>query len=164
MKPAGWVATALLFGVPALIFVSLFHWLGPELLRQGTSWWRIFHLLLILPLTLILISAFLGAAIDGRSVARAGVVQRLRLSVPGGATWLWAVALSGFMYGGTWADLLAVACSWMTLWKENTSEKWLFAATAVATLIKRNVAILQPALQAVRFFHRCSIHAQIRHG
>jgi membrane protease YdiL (CAAX protease family) len=156
IKPAGWSATALLFGIPALIFVFLFQWLGPELLEQGTSWWRIFHLLLILPLSLMLISAFLGAAIDLRSISWTGVRQRLRLSVPHGTTWLWAVALSGFMYGGNWADLLAVAVSWFALWKEKTREKWLFAAIAVATLIKRNAAILQPALQSVRFFHSSS--------
>ena len=160
MKPAGWVATALLFGIPALIFVLLFHWLGPELLRQGASWWRIFHLLLILPLTLMLVSAFVGAFIELRSVSWTGIRQRLRLSVPGCTTWLWAVALSGFMYGGTWADLLAVAGSWVALWKEKTSEKWLFAAVVVATLVKRNAAILQPTLQSVRFFQPAGFYSE----
>src|SRR6202043_3576915 len=131
MKPAGWFATTLLFGVPALIFAFLVHWLGPDLWRQGSSWWRIFHLLLVLPLALMLIAALLGAAIDLRSVSWKGLRQRLRLSAPGGVVWLWAAALSGFMYGGNWADLLAVAVSWFALWKEKTKRKWMFVAILI---------------------------------
>jgi membrane protease YdiL (CAAX protease family) len=160
MKPGGWGATALLFGIPALIFVFLFHWLAPDLLRQGIAWWRIFHLLLILPLTLMLICAFLGAAIDLCSFSWTDVRQRLRLSVPRSTTWLWAAALAGFMYGGTWADLLAVSGSWFALWKEKTSEKWLFAAILVATLVKRNAAIFQSTLQSVRFFHPSTFYSE----
>src|SRR5437773_4024679 len=123
MKPASWAATALLFGVPALVFAFLFHLVGPNLRQQGTSWWRIFHLLLVLPLALMLVAALLGTAIDIRSVSWKGLRQRLRLSVPDCTVWLWAGALSGFMYGGTWADLIAVAASWIALWKEKRSQK-----------------------------------------
>src|SRR6267378_7489176 len=64
IRPANWIATAFLFGVPALAFAFLFHWLGPNLRQGGTSWWRIFHLLLILPLTCMFVAALIGAAID----------------------------------------------------------------------------------------------------
>jgi hypothetical protein len=120
-RPAYWIATALLFGVPALAFAFLFHWLGPNLRQGGTSWWRIFHLLLILPLTCIFVAALIGAAFDQRSIAWKDIKQRLRLSAPSATAWLWA-ALSGFMYGGNWADLLAVAASWLALWKEKTGK------------------------------------------
>jgi hypothetical protein len=60
IKPAGWLTTTLLFGAPALVFAFLFHQLGPDLWHHGTSWWRIFHLLLILPLALMLVAAFVG--------------------------------------------------------------------------------------------------------
>jgi membrane protease YdiL (CAAX protease family) len=152
MKPAGWLATTLLFGVPAVIFAFLFHWLGPDLWRQGTSWWRIFHLLLVLPLALMLVAALLGAAIDLRSVFWKGLQQRLRLSGPGGVAWLGAAALSGFMYGGNSADLIAVAVSWFALWKEKTNKKWMFVATLIAVFVKGNAVLLQPSLQSVRFF------------
>ena len=151
MKPAGWVATIFLFGVPALVFGFLFHWLGPDLWQQGTSWWRIFHLLLVLPLALMLLAALAGATLDLSSVSWKGLQQRLRLTVPSGTVWLWAAALSGFMYGGNWADLIAVAASWLALWKERTSQKWLFAAILLGTLVKRNAAIFQPTLQSVKF-------------
>jgi hypothetical protein len=66
IKPAGWFATTLLFGVPALVFAFLFHQL--DLWHHGTSWWRIFHLLLVLPLALMLVAALVGAALDLGSV------------------------------------------------------------------------------------------------
>jgi membrane protease YdiL (CAAX protease family) len=160
MKPAGWLPTTLLFGVPALIFAFLFHWLGPELWQQGTSWWRIFHLLLVLPLALMLIAALLGATIDLPSVFWKGLRQRLRLSIPDGTAWLWAAALSGFMYGGNWADLVAIAASWFALWKEKTNKKWMFVTPLIAVLVKRNAALLQPDLESVRFFHPSTFYSE----
>jgi hypothetical protein len=82
VRPAGWLTSSLLFGIPALAFAFLFHWAGPSLLRQMSSWWRIFHLLLILPLALMLVAALVGAAIDVRSISRKALTQRLRLSAP----------------------------------------------------------------------------------
>lgn len=160
MKPASWLATTLLFGVPAVIFAFLFHRLGPYLWRQGISWWCIFHLLLVLPLALMLVAALLGADIDLRSVSWNGLRERLRLSAPSGVAWLWAAALSGFMYGGNWADLTAVAVSWFALWKEKTNQKWMFVAILTAVFVKRNAALLQPTLQSVRFFNPSEFYSE----
>jgi membrane protease YdiL (CAAX protease family) len=160
MKPASWLATTLLFGVPAVIFAFLFHRLGPYLWRQGISWWCIFHLLLVLPLALMLVAALLGAAIDLRSVSWNGLRERLRLSAPSGVAWLWAAALSGFMYGGNWGDLTAVAVSWFALWKEKTNQKWMFVAILTAVFVKRNAALLQPTLQSVRFFNPSEFYSE----
>jgi membrane protease YdiL (CAAX protease family) len=55
-----------------LAFAFLFHWLGPNLRQGGTSWWRIFHLLLILPLTCLFVAALIGAAVDQRSTSWVG--------------------------------------------------------------------------------------------
>jgi membrane protease YdiL (CAAX protease family) len=146
--------------MPALVFAFLFHRLGPDLWRQGTSWWSIFHLLLVLPLALMFVAALLGAAVDLPSVSWKGLQQRLRLSVPGGTVWLWAAALSGFMYGGTWADIFAVAASWFAIWKEGTKQKWLFVAILIGVLVKRNAAIVQPTLRSVRFFDPSGFHTE----
>src|SRR6266851_9592292 len=116
IRPARWIATALLFGVPGLAFAFLFHWLGPNLRQGGASWWRIFHLLLILPLSCMFVAALIGAAIDQRSISSRALKQRLRLSAPSGTLWVWSAALSGFMCGGNWADILAVAAAWFALW------------------------------------------------
>ena|GEM_PF-467848 len=152
------MATALLFGGPTLVFALLFHRLGPDLWRHGTSWWHIFHLLLILPLALMLVAALVGAALDLPSVSVRSLRQRLRLSAPRGTAWLWAAALSGFMFGGNWADLVAVAASSLALWKEKTSRWWAFVAILAAMLVKRNVGLLQPTLQSVRFFDPSGFH------
>ena len=157
-RSAGWLASSLLFGIPALTFAFLFHWAGPSLLRQMSSWWRIFHLLLILPLALMLIAALAGAAIDVRSTSWKALLERLRLSAPNATAWIWAAALSGFMYGGNWEDLFAVAASWLALWKENNRQVWVFAAILIGIFLKRSASILQPALQSVRFFNASGFH------
>jgi membrane protease YdiL (CAAX protease family) len=135
-----------------LTFAFLFHWAGPSLLRQMSSWWRIFHVLLILPLGLLLIASLVGAALDVRSTSWTALAQRLRLSAPNATAWTWAAALSGFMYGGNWEDVFAVAASWLALWREHNRKVWLFAATLMATILKRSAGSLRPALQTIRFF------------
>ena len=152
ISPAGWLASSLLFGIPALIFAFLFHWAGPSLLRQMSSWWRIFHLLLILPLALMLIAAIIGAAIDIRFASWRALKQRLRLSAPNATVWIWAAAISGFMYGGNWEDLFAIAASWLALWRENNRQVWVFAAILIGPILKRSAGILRPTLQSIKFF------------
>jgi membrane protease YdiL (CAAX protease family) len=159
VKPAGWLATALLFGVPAAVFAFLFHWIGPYLWRSEWSWWRIFHVVLILPLILMLLSGFLGAALDVSSVSCKKLAPRLRLCAPRATTWLWATALSGFMFGGKWADLVALIASWLAMWKERT-RSWIYLSIIAAILIKRNLGLLQPALQSVRFFDSGGFHRE----
>jgi membrane protease YdiL (CAAX protease family) len=163
VSPAGWLASSLLFGIPALTFAFLFHWVGPSLLRQTSSWWRIFHLLLILPLALMLIASLIGAAIDVRSTSWKALMQRLRLSSPNRTAWIWAAALSGFMYGGNWQDLFAVAASWFALWKENHRQIWGFGAILMGTLLKRGAGMLRPALQSIRFFDARFYHEFFGH-
>jgi membrane protease YdiL (CAAX protease family) len=148
----------LLFGIPALAFAFLFHWLGPELWHQGTSWWRIFHLVLILPLSLMLVAAILGAAFDVSSFSWKDMVQRLRLSAPQRTAWLWATALSGFMFGGTPADILALAAAWLALWLEKPRKIWGFIGVALTLLIKRNAGVFQPTLASIKFFDPSHFH------
>ncbi len=147
-----------MFGVPALVFAFLFHWLGPILWHHGISWWRIFHVLLTLPLALMLAAALVGATLDLGSVSWKGLGQRLRLSAPRWTAWLWAAGLSGFMFGGNSADLVAVAASWLALWAERTRRRWPYAAILAAVVIKRNVGLLQPILQSAGFFDLSGFH------
>lgn len=157
-RPASWFATTLLFGVPALAFVFLFHWLGPSLQQGGTSWWRIFHSLLILPLACMFVAALIGAAVDQRCISWTGLVARLRLSTPRASAWFWAAALSGFMYGGNWADLCALAASWLALWKEKTVQKRMFGAILIGVLVKRYANVIQPTAERIRFFDASGFH------
>jgi len=108
----------------------------------------------------MLSAAIIGAAIDLPTISWPGLVQRLRLNAPSATAWLWAAALSGFMYGGNWPDLLAVIASWLALAKERTRQKWLFAAVLVAILVKRYASLLQPALQSIRFFDPSQFHRE----
>ena len=64
------------------------------------------------------------------------------------------------MYGGNFADLVAVAAGWFALWKEKTSRSWVYVAILLATLVKRNLGYFQPALQSVRFFDPSGFHSE----
>ena len=159
MKPAGWLKTAFLFGIPALVFAFLFHRIGPGLWHKGISWWCIFHLLLILPLSLMLATAIVGATLDVGSLSCRGILQRLRLTSATFATWLWATALSGFMYGSNWADVVALLASWLALWKEKSS-RWAFIAVAAALVVKRHASLLESILRSVTFFDVAGFHRE----
>lgn len=117
-------------------------------------------MLLILPLALMLVAAFVGGALDLSAVSWKGLLQRLRLPAPRGMAWLWAAALSGFMFGGNWADFVAVAAAWLALWKEKTNDRWAFAGVLAAVLVKRNAGLLQTSLQSVRFFDPSGFHGE----
>jgi len=156
-KPARSLATVLLFGIPTLVFAFLFHQIGPRLWHAGICWWRIFHLLLILPLSLMFVAAIVGATLDVGSLSYRGILQRLRLTSPTFATWLWAAALSGFMYGGNWADVAALLASWLALWQEKTS-RWTFIAVAAALVVKRQASLFEPILRSVTFFDASGFH------
>jgi len=95
----------------------------------------------------MLVAALVGTALDLDSVSSKTLWQRLRLSAPRGTAWLWASTLSGFMFGGNWADCVAIAASWLALLKEKTSRRWAFVETLAAVLVKRNSGLLQTPLQ-----------------
>ena len=106
------------------------------------------------------VAALIGAAVDQRSTSWNDIKQRLRLSAPSATAWLWAAALSGFMYGGNWADFLAVAASWLALWKEKTGQKWMFGAILIGLLVKRYASLFQPTLESIRFFDPSAFHRE----
>src|SRR5947209_15474087 len=110
----------MLFGIPALIFFWLFHWLGPRLREQGASWWIIFQCLLVAPLGCMLFAPFVLLRMEHGPPERKSWIVRLRLTRPEHSAWVWALALCGFMYGGSWQDLVALLSAWIALLKEHT--------------------------------------------
>jgi membrane protease YdiL (CAAX protease family) len=106
------------------------------------------------------VAALIGAAVDQRSISRKGIRGRLRLSAPSSTAWLWAAALSGFMYGGNSADLVAVTAAWLALWTEKTGQKWMFGGILIAMLVKRYASFFQPALESIRFFDPSVFHRE----
>ena len=147
--PAGWLASSFLFGVPALIFWTLFHWLGPVLRSAGVSWLLIFHLLLIVPLACMLAAPFVFLRVH--HAFSPSWVKQLRLTKPRPSAWLWVASLSGFMYGGDLADAISLLTAFAALVVEKSRSKSLYAAVVVAVLVKRNIHLLDAA-RSIRFF------------
>ncbi len=152
VAPAGWLLTILFFGIPASTFLLLFHWIGPTIREMGASWWTVFHVVLIAPLGAMLAAALVASTREIKSTGLPGVIERLRLHTPDPAGWMWAGALAGFMFGGDWADLLAIALAFVALFVEKTRILRSCVAVVLAVLIKRNAEVLRPVLQSVVFF------------
>jgi membrane protease YdiL (CAAX protease family) len=150
--PAGWLTTIVLFGIPALIFFGLFHWVGPRLREQGASWWIIFQCLLVAPLFCMLLAPFVFLRVEHGPPEWKSWIARLRLTRPQSSAWLWAAALSTFMYGGNWGDAVSLAAAWIALLKEQTKEKRLYVAVPAFILLKRNLSLIAPGAASVRFF------------
>ena len=157
-KPAGWLATIVLFGVPGAIFWCLFHLLGPALRHNGYSWWTVFQALLVLPLGLLLLATYLCVRADAPSAPWNAWRRRLRLVAPDRPGWFWAIALCGFMHGGNWEDAVAVAAAFVALWSERKSRIWMYAAVLFAVLLKRHLNLIEPMLRAVTFFQPTGFH------
>jgi membrane protease YdiL (CAAX protease family) len=57
-------------------------------------------------------------------------------------------------------DLLAVAASWLALWKEKTGQKWMFAAILIGIVVKRYASVFEPSLESIRFFDPSAFHRE----
>jgi hypothetical protein len=106
------MATSLLF------FFSLY--LGvPYLRRAGASWFTIFNLVLAVPMFILVLATFIAYRSEGRPLVWEAMRDRLRLQRMDLAAWIWAAALSIFMYGGKFSVALAFGLAFVAL----TSEK-----------------------------------------
>jgi hypothetical protein len=152
LKPAGWLMTIVLFGVPALTFFGLFHWAGPRLLEEGASWWIIFQCLLVAPLGCMLLATVVLLKLEDGPPDWKSWTVRLRLTRPQLSCWIWAAALSAFMYGGDWEDAIGLAAAWVALSIEQTKNRWFYAAVPAFILLKRNLNFIASAGQSVIFF------------
>jgi membrane protease YdiL (CAAX protease family) len=152
LKPAGRLATLVLFGGPAAIFWCLFHVVGPALRRNDVSWWLIFQILLLVPLGALLLATYWCVRHEIGSAGWAGWMQRLRVDLPNPSVWIWAIALSGFMHGGDWEDGVAVLAAWLALWQEQARRKSLYVAILLAVVLKRELSAVEPMLRSVAFF------------
>jgi hypothetical protein len=98
LKPLSFVATLLLFAIPAAVFsVSLLVVL-PVLVRHGMSYFVIFNLCFGTPLGLMLASAFIGYRLERRPFTWPAIRDRFRLGKLSLSGWLWTVGLIAFLF------------------------------------------------------------------
>ena len=97
-----------LFAVSSLLFFLTFYLLLPVLLRAGVSRFVIFNLILVLPTTVLAIIALAACRFEGVRFTWPTLRDRFRLGKPSLSTWLWAIALAAFMFGGWWSAGVAL--------------------------------------------------------
>jgi hypothetical protein len=98
-----------LFAASSALFFIAFYVVLPFLRRAGFSWFATFNLVLALPTALLGVAAIGACRLEGTPLKWPALRERLRLGAPDSATWLWTLALSAFMYGGPWANPVALA-------------------------------------------------------
>ena len=84
-------------------------------LRKGVPWFLIYNLVLALPMFVLLAVALLAYKLEGRIFTWRAVQDRFRLWRMDLYTWLWAAALSVFMYGGRVAIFISFGLALIAL-------------------------------------------------
>lgn len=93
LKPMGWLASILYFGIPAVLFATSILGLLPWMIRQGYSQVVTFFVTFGLPLLAMLIAALVAYRLEGRPWTWPAFRDRMRLQKLSGKDWLWTLGL-----------------------------------------------------------------------
>jgi hypothetical protein len=158
LKPAPLSSSVPIFaGTSLLFFFSLYVGL-PYLLRKGVSWFSIYNLVLALPMFLLLAVALLAYKSEGRIFTWHAVQDRFRLRRMDLCAWLWAAALSVFMYGGRIAIFISFGLAVIALIMEKRTDYrgiWT-GASAVALFLFLSWSLWQTG----PWLRRVPLHAE----
>jgi len=101
LKPIGWLASILYFGIPSALFSASILGLLPWMIRQGHSQVFTFFVTFGLPLAGMLAAAFVFYRREGNPWTWVAFRDRMRLQQPTASDWLWTVVLIAIaMLGG----------------------------------------------------------------
>lgn len=93
LKPMGWLASILYFGIPSALFCASILGLLPWMIRHGYSQVFTFFFTFGLPLGGMLAAAFVFYRLEGNPWTWAAFRDRMRLQKPTARDWLWTLAL-----------------------------------------------------------------------
>jgi len=107
LKPIGFLASILYFGIPSIFFCLSILGLLPWMIRHGYSQVVTFFVTFGLPLGAMLLAAFVFYRLEGNPWTWAAFRDRMRLQKPTPKDWLWTIALVVFtiFIGGLWAPV-----------------------------------------------------------
>jgi hypothetical protein len=81
----------------------------PRFWGSAVSEFTTFNVVLVLPMVLLLVASLVAYRLEGRDFQWSRFRDRFRLNSMSWQTWLWAIALAIFMYGGPYALPLSFA-------------------------------------------------------
>jgi len=127
IRPASIYVALVLFSATSILFFFCLYVILPLLKEAGVSWFLSYNIVLVLPMALLLIAAFIGYRAEGLPYSWPLIRQRFRLQPMKASAWLWAVALSIFMYGGKFSIMIAFAfgiCAGVVEGRNNQRDLW----------------------------------------
>ena len=107
VKPAPVYEAAIFFAATSLLFFACLYLLLPWLRLHHICWFTTYNLVLAAPMFMLVGCAFLAYHLEGRRLRWPDIRDRFRLWRMSLDTWLWAAALSIFMFGGHYASFAA---------------------------------------------------------
>jgi membrane protease YdiL (CAAX protease family) len=107
MRPAPVLVALLFFASSSILFFFFLYLILPLLRKAGVSWFFSYNIALVLPMAILLLASFIGYRFEGLQLSWPSIRHRFRLQSMKTSVWLWAIALSIFMYGGRFSMVIA---------------------------------------------------------
>ena len=127
-RPASIFVALLFFASSSILFFFFLYLILPLLRKAGVSWFLSYNIALALPMAILLIVAFIGYRFEGLPFSWPYIRQRFRLQSMKTNMWLWAIALSIFMYGGKFSMMTAYAfglCACVVEYRNSQKDLWI---------------------------------------
>lgn len=110
----GLFGSILFFSLTSIVFFLSFYVVLPVII-PNYNWFQIFNIVLVLPMALLLIAAMIAVKLENKSYTLHDIKKRFRLNTMGWYDWIWTIALSIFMFGGSFAMpisfVLVIVCA-----------------------------------------------------
>src|ERR1700693_6072984 len=129
LKPAPLRVSLPLFAGSSLMFFFFLYSVLPRLWGSAVSEFITFNVVLVFPMVLLLVASLGAYRLERRDFQWPEFRDRFRLNSMSWHTWLWAIALAIFMYGGPYALPLSFVFASAAVMTEHTALfqrlKWL---------------------------------------
>ena len=137
LAPASPLQAAVIFAATSLLFFACLYVALPFLRQMKTSWFVCFNLVLALPMFSLVGCALWAYKHEGHPLRWPVLRERFRLGRMGFSSWIWTAGLAIFMFGGRYADLMAlfVALVAIAVDREMTRQRKFRMAVVVAVFI-----------------------------
>ena len=159
LKPAPLRVSIPLFAGSSLMFFLFLYFVLPRLWDSVVSELFTFNVVLVLPMVLLLVASLVAYRLEGNDFQWSQFRDRFRLNSIDWHTWLWAIALAIFMYGGPYALPLSFALASAAVITERTGLsqrlKWLagiLGFTLASWVIWRCGSLLAVFLSTLNLF------------
>jgi hypothetical protein len=105
----------MIFAATSLLFFVCLYVVLPSLRHLKTNWFVCFNLVLAMPMFVLVGLAFRAFQHEGYPLRWPVFRDRFRLGMMDVSSWIWTASLAVFMFGGRYADLMAVCGAFVAI-------------------------------------------------